>query len=282
MDVHAFEDAGPFAREAAPYLEDDPFSSSVIAVRVDAVLRGVREPGPLDRYWSVVEGDRTVGIAMRTPPNSMFLARMPTVASVALAHSLAEDSREVPGVNGELQTVAAFADAWTRLTGQRSSTVVSTRMYRLAELTVPTGVSGQSRSATKDDVEVIAAWLDRFHEEAQPHAPRADWRLLTELRIRAGQLMLWENEQQPVSVAGFSKAVAGVSRVGPVFTPSNHRKRGFGAAVTADATAAALHAGARHVVLYTDLSNPTSNAIYQTIGYRPDHDAEERTFHPES
>lgn len=48
--------------------------------------------------------------------------------------------------------------------------------------------------------------------------------------------------------------------------------------MTAEATAAAVRAGAAHVVLYTDLANPTSNSIYQAIGYRPDHDAEERTF----
>jgi hypothetical protein len=38
--------------------------------------------------------------------------------------------------------------------------------------------------------------------------------------------------------------------------------------------------GAAQVVLYTDLSNPTSNAIYQAIGYRADHAAEECSFHP--
>jgi hypothetical protein len=43
-------------------------------------------------------------------------------------------------------------------------------------------------------------------------------------------------------------------------------------------TQAALDAGAVQVVLYADLANPTSNAIYQNIGYLPDHDAEERSF----
>ena len=126
----------------------------------------------------------------------------------------------------------------------------------------------------------MAAWLEAFHDEAQPHAPVADWRRLVEQRVRAGQFRLWEDERQAVSVAGFSSVVAGVSRVGPVYTPPVHRRRGYGAAVTAQSTAAALKAGAKHVVLYTDLSNPTSNAIYQAIGYQADHDAEERTFNP--
>jgi predicted GNAT family acetyltransferase len=281
MDVHAFEDARSFAREEAPYLDADPFSSSVIAVLVDAVSRGIRHPEPSDRYWSVVEADQTLGIAMHTPPHNMFLARMPGAAAVALAQYVADTSRSVPGVNGERRTVAAFANTWTQLTGQESSTAVLTRMYRLAELTVPAGVRGLARPATRDDLEVVVAWLDGFHDEALPHGPRTDWRPLAQYRIRDGQLRLWEDEQQAVSLAGFTKPVAGVSRVGPVYTPADQRRRGYGAAVTADATAAAINAGAKHVVLYTDLSNPTSNAIYQTIGYRADHDAEERTFHPQ-
>jgi predicted GNAT family acetyltransferase len=279
MDVRPFDDAASFAREAGAYLAADPFSSSVIAVQVDGVLRGIRDGGPQDRYWTAVEGDRTLGIAMHTPPHNVFLARMPVAAAAALAQSLAATSRGLPGASGEVETVAAFVERWMELTDQRSSTSTSMRMYRLAELSFPAGVGGRARPAAPGDVDVVAAWLEAFHEEAQPHMPLADWRSQAEQRVRSGQFMLWEDNQQAVSVAAFSNAVAGVSRVGPVYTPPAQRRRGYGAAVTAHATAAAVNAGAEHVVLYTDLSNPTSNAIYQTIGYRPDHDAESRTFH---
>ena len=108
--------------------------------------------------------------------------------------------------------------------------------------------------------------------------PAKDWVTLANQRVAAGQFQLWEHDDQVVSMAGFSEPVAGVARVGPVYTPPAHRNRGYGTAVTATASAAALSGGATHIVLYTDLSNPTSNAIYQTIGYHPHHDAEERTF----
>jgi predicted GNAT family acetyltransferase len=79
-------------------------------------------------------------------------------------------------------------------------------------------------------------------------------------------------------MAAVTAPAAGVARVGPVYTPPAHRRRGHGSAVTAAATTAAIAGGAEDVVLYTDLANATSNAIYQAIGYRPDHDAEERAF----
>ena len=282
MDVRLFEDAVSFAGDVAAFLDADPFSSSVIAVQVDAVQRGLRDEGPQDRYWAVVEDDQTLGIAMHTPPHKAFLARMPAAAAAALARSLAETSPGLPGVSGEGQTVAAFADRWAQLTGRRSSTAVRMRMYRLGQPSFPAGVGGRARPAGPADVDLVTTWLEAFQDEAQPHAPRSVVRDLAERRVRAGQLWLWEDDQQPVSLAGFSNAVAGVSRVGPVYTPPAYRRRGYGAAVTAEATAAAINAGSKHVVLYTDLSNPTSNAIYQAIGYRADHDAEERTFDPGS
>ncbi len=70
-------------------------------------------------------------------------------------------------------------------------------------------------------------------------------------------------------MAGRNKTAAGVARVGPVYTPIGHRRRGYGAAVTEACTRVALERDTQDVVLFADLSNPTSNAIYQQIGYRP-------------
>jgi predicted GNAT family acetyltransferase len=66
-----------------------------------------------------------------------------------------------------------------------------------------------------------------------------------------------------------------MSRIGPVYTPPEHREHGYASAVTAAAAAWALAAGACHVVLFTDLANPVSNSIYPRLGFRPVHDAVE-------
>jgi predicted GNAT family acetyltransferase len=64
-----------------------------------------------------------------------------------------------------------------------------------------------------------------------------------------------------------------MSRIAYVYTPPTWRGNGFGSAVTAAASQWALDAGAGDVVLFTDLANPISNAIYPRLGYRPVHDA---------
>ena len=79
-------------------------------------------------------------------------------------------------------------------------------------------------------------------------------------------------------MAAVSAPAVGVSRVGPVYTPPDRRRHGYATAVTASARRAAVDSCADHVVLYTDLSNPTPNSVYQSISYVPEHDSEERDF----
>src|SRR5207245_4131635 len=88
----------------------------------------------------------------------------------------------------------------------------------------------------------------------------------------AGSL-LWENGGQPVSMAGWGGWTPNGIRVGPVYTPPELRGRGFATTLTAELSRCLLDGrlfedGRRFCFLYTDLANPTSNAIYERIGYR--------------
>ncbi len=88
-------------------------------------------------------------------------------------------------------------------------------------------------------------------------------------RLSYGGLMLWESGGVPVAMAGLTRAAAGVARIGPVYTPPGERGRGYGGAATVAVSQAALERGAEQVVLFTDLANPTSNALYKRLAYRP-------------
>lgn len=278
MDVQLFNDAGVFLGEAAGYLATDPFSANVIAVYAGRVRAGAQPQGPEDLWVTVTDGGRVVGLAMHTPPHHLFVSRMPEMAATALADALGEQRRGLTGVNGESAAVASFATAWQERTDAGAVVDVRMRMYRLDALKPPAGVPGGHRLTSVDDIGVVAGWAAAFHDEAQPQAPSDDWLAWAGRRINAEELYLWVDDGAPVAMAAHSAPAGGATRVGPVYTPPPRRRHGYGAAVTAAASAAALRAGAAQVVLYTDLSNPTSNAIYQAIGYRADHDAEERAF----
>jgi predicted GNAT family acetyltransferase len=281
MRVRVHEDAAALLAAADSLFRCDPFSTNVIAVHAARVAAGA-ERGRNDRLWATVEDAATsvVGVAMHTPPHALFVSRMPNEAVIALASALADADRALRGVNGARESTTAFADAWSARTGQASTVRTAMRMYRLGTLRRPRQVSGEAAVAlAPSDSELVADWFAAFHAEADRHSPGEDWAAFAERRITAGEVHLWRDGGTAVALAAASTPAAGLVRIGPVYTPPPMRRKGYGAAVTGAATAAALAAGADHVALYTDLANPTSNSIYQALGYRVDHDAEERSFH---
>jgi RimJ/RimL family protein N-acetyltransferase len=279
MRVVMYSGPQPFLTQAEPLLKSDPFSTSVITTVTTRIASG-SVPNSDENLWHTVEVEhgQVIGVAMHTPPYNMFLSRMPRDAVIALAHEMADRGMELPGVNGASESTAAFAEAWEAITGRSSRVDRAMRMYRLGDLVWPESVRGEAFRAGSAESSMVAEWFAEFHDEAQPDAPIDDWSGMAQRRINAGDVHLWRAEGVPVALAAVSGAPAGVARVGPVYTPPSRRRNGYGSGVTATATAAALGLGAQHVVLYTDLANPTSNSIYQAIGYRPDHDAEERSF----
>ncbi|GIF74079.1 GNAT family N-acetyltransferase [Asanoa siamensis] len=196
-----------------------------------------------------------------TPPRPLLLGGTATVAAAA---SLAAVLDGVPAVNSTDEGARAFSDAWCARTGATARPGRRSRLFRLGDLVPPAGVPGVARAAGPADRDLLTAWLVAFGEEA--HEPLTAAAETVDAALRGGFYTVWECDGVAVSLAGVRAPAGGVVRVGPVYTPPAHRGRGFGSAVTAAVSAAARP---HEVVLFTDLSNPTSNSIYAKIGYRP-------------
>ncbi len=276
MEVRLIEDVGEFFALADPFLRSEPFTANVIAVEVDGVTSGRRSLRPGSRWIVAEERGQVLGAAMHTPPFDLFLPKLGADVPEAMGDALWNAGHRFPGVNGEAGTVRRFVRAWEALGGTSSRVRARTRMYVLGVLQPPAGVTGQGRRATEGDVALVVAWFRAFLAETERAAHPADVDEVARRRVADGQFWLWEDEGEAVSFAAVNPPAVGVAHVGPVYTPWQRRGHGYGSAVTTLASRAGIDGGAAHVVLYTDLSNPTSNAIYQAIGYVPDHDAEER------
>jgi RimJ/RimL family protein N-acetyltransferase len=205
---------------------------------------------------------------MHTPPYPVLLTRLPANAAGDLAEALAGRGRQLPGVNAERRDAETFAAAWSGLTGAGWREFLRSRLFQLGQLTPPDPPPpGAARVATAADRDLLEPWLAAFQREpADLGGPGSG---MVEDRISHGGLTLWEAGGAAVSLAGSSRPAEGVVRLGPVYTPPEHRGRGYGGAVTAAVSQAVLDSGAAHVVLFTDLANPTSNALYRRLGYRP-------------
>jgi predicted GNAT family acetyltransferase len=278
MEVELLSDPRRFVKLAAGWLAADPFSTNVIGVHTASVVSGRRPLGPDDIWLVAKKDDHVVGAAMQTPPHRLALPRVTNGAAAHMAAALLDAGRALPGVSGVTTAVHQFVTAWTGRAGRQARRLRSMRFYRLEELRPPTGAGGEARLAGPAERALVVDWFAQFHREAAPGDPGRDVRALAELRVGAGQVWLWTVRGEPVSLAALSAPAAGVARIGPVYTPAGYRRRGFGSAVTAYASRAALGTGAAYVGLYADMANPTANAIYQQIGYVPDHDSEEWDF----
>jgi RimJ/RimL family protein N-acetyltransferase len=136
-------------------------------------------------------------------------------------------------------------------------------------------VAGSARPAGEADIPVLADWRRAFTAEAHGaawHDPLTPEEVVAASLRLGGVEMLWEVDGVAVSQAAARPVVVGTSRIGPVYTPPEHRGHGYAAGATAAGSRWALEAGAERVLLFTDLANPTSNALYPRIGYRPVHD----------
>jgi predicted GNAT family acetyltransferase len=215
------------------------------------------------------DGGEVRGAVFRTPPFELLLAVVPEEATAELVAALRAEGASVPGVNGDVAGVDRFADAWTAATGERGTTTLALDLYELGTLRHPESPpTGRARAADDADLEIAVRWYTAFQEEIP--TPSTDVSSLVREGLDDRRLWLWEDgDGVPVSLAARTGAVAGVARIAPVYTPPECRRHGYATAVTAACTADALARDAERVVLYTDLADPSTNAMYQRIGFRP-------------
>ncbi|MPZ81635.1 MAG: GNAT family N-acetyltransferase [Actinophytocola sp.] len=278
MDVQAHDDPREFRTAVGSWYSVDPVRHTLA---ITVMARFLDDPLISPVMLTAHRDGVLHGIAFRTPPWPLIISGLPADAAAPVAAVLAEVDPELPGVNGPRELAEAFATAWAARTGACLHEAMAGRLYRLGELLPPT-VPGRSRRATKADVPLLAQWRRAFQAEALGHdrqAERTEELLLTAIE-RGDGLALWETGGRVMSWANVGAPIDGMSRVGPVYTPPELRGHGYGSAVTAAASAWARDAGAEHVLLFTDLANPTSNSIYQKVGYRPVFDICEIEFTP--
>ena len=86
-------------------------------------------------------------------------------------------------------------------------------------------------------------------------------------RIAEERLWFWlDDADRPVHLTGVNLPAFGAARIGPVFTPREHRGRGY-AGHRSPRSPSGCSTRAPGACLYTDQANPTSNRLYAALGY---------------
>ena len=282
MDVLRYDDPEAFRREGAPVLLADAARNN-LPLGILQTLLDEPQVYPSFHLWLAVGDEGPVGLALQTQPHNVVLAEPLDDAAVeVLAEAAVADGEPLPGITANLPWADRFARRVEDLTGRRAEHVLGEGVWQLTSVAdVPTP-SGAVRPARPSDRDLLRRWLVAFEDEAlPPEHPRVATRLEIELDMklapRGSGYWMWE-DAAPVSVAGYRDVPGVGTRIGPVYTPPEHRRNGYAARLVAELSSARLSVGQPACFLYTDLSNRTSNGVYARVGYLKVCDAVEYAF----
>src|SRR5215211_4481155 len=272
MLVRRFDDPVAFRETALPYLTGDEARHN-LPLGISSNL--VNQPALHELYdlWVVSDGQEVTGVALRTPPYNLVLARpRDDVALDALVDRLLDEGQDLPGVVAAIPELDAFVAAWTAANGLDATLVMRQGIYELREVLPGPGPSGGPRFATREDRDLVVRWMAEFADEVLPDEPEGDRQTrLVEDRLDGDEhagLWLWEDGGRPVSMSGYGSETPNGIRIGPVYTPPELRGHGYATGLVSEQSRWLLGTGRSFCFLYTDLDNPTSNALYRRIGYR--------------
>jgi predicted GNAT family acetyltransferase len=116
-----------------------------------------------------------------------------------------------------------------------------------------------------------------FHAESMPDNPLGDPDASARRGTEEGRFVVWDRGG-PVSMAASTRPTRSQISINAVYTPPEHRNRGYSTALVAGLCDRLLAAGHTRCCLYADAANPVSNHVYRKIGFLPVCDVAEITF----
>jgi GNAT superfamily N-acetyltransferase len=268
------DDLESFMTVAEAHLRSRPVEHTVLLTLVGTLRRrGLTAYGkeaPIFGAWRDHNGV-VAGVLLQTPPHPVLFGEVPPSAVTDAVNAFG--GRSLPGVNLPVPLVDLFVGPWVARTGATPGVRMRTRLYRLSALESP---SGSTRPGESGDRALLLGWVRDFLADIGESVE--DVEAVVDDALADGVVTLGLAAGAPTSMVMRTLPSAGVVRIRYVFTPVALRGRGYAGAATAAACAAALADGASEVVLFTDLDNPTSNGLYQRLGFRPVQDRTVVTF----
>lgn len=267
MDAETFENNPKAFRDTAlPFLMEAEAENNLLIGISSRLAANHSTDSPESFFWTVRDGPKTCGAAMWTPPHDLVLSHpFPDAALATLSELLLQMQLPLPGVLGPDHATHEFVAKWTAAGTLTADLWRRERIYRLQRVGPLPLTPGRMIRAEWEHVAGLTPWVDGFLRETG----EGDESLaMLSAAIAGGRLFVWLDDEF-VSMAAWAGPTPNGVRVNMVYTPPEQRCRGYATAVVSTLSSMLLGQGKSFCALYTDLSNPTSNSIYQRIGYMP-------------
>lgn len=269
MKLHQFESANLFYQKVEDYLLKDEVLHNLL---LGATKNLINHPQrcKIKPYLAIVEQDEDIiAVIIMTIPYNLLLSRVKDLKAIDIIfQDLQQKYESLTNVNAPVIESKAFAEKWCLSTG-KSYQLTALRIFKLEKVEFPSQVQGNLRLATENDKQLLKSWHNAFNLEALgKKSSNLDSESWVERVLQKKTAYLWDSEI-PVSIACSTRCTANGIGISMVYTPPEYRKKGYASACVAGLSQILLDKGYKFCFLFTDLSNPTSNKIYQEIGYQP-------------
>jgi ribosomal protein S18 acetylase RimI-like enzyme len=245
------------------------------------MILGVLDSLPDKSVWQtdatgalVFEGGTLVGAMLQTKPSRPLISEMnPETAWFAFEQWMKEIGPP-ENIFGPAQSVNAIIRNMTSRNSSWIESVTPMMAYELMSVDFPTQPArGLMRFACAGDQEILEKFVLGFYidcnlPEARSPTLKDDVVKVVKRLLQNQSVVVWELDAMPVAIAAEVRRASFGSTVSVVYTPPEHRGHGYASALVAHLSQHLLNQGAPRCLLFTDANNPTSNAIYQRIGYR--------------
>jgi len=285
MKIQRFGDPVLFQERVQDFLMEHEAENNMPLGILNGVISGEYQAP----YMAYVENEGSPVIVMLcTPPHPVIFSYQDPVPLDNVLEMALLDRKDffdgaLPGMTGNKKLMTRMSKISEKVFGIGTELHATMRIYKIDEVIPPRATSGSIRPTEKNDRRLMMDWLERFYREVGQESPdparvrrQVDRYLGVDLKSRG--LMIWEKNGIPVSMAGYTGPTPNGIRIGAVYTPPEQRKKGYASAVTAGLSQQLLEMGYKFCFLFTDLLNPTSNHIYQQIGYKPVCDVDRYDF----
>lgn len=269
MEVKPYRDPAAFQETATPiFLAHE--ARYCVAIGVASAL--VTDPEKWEKFYlgCIEQNGKTIAALLMTPPHPLSLTDMPKEIMPKVADYVSSFEHAPTGAIGSNQTADAFQDAWCKRSGAKVVSLKRQGIFQLEEVKLSPPTPGKMVVAGEEHFDLLLAWNRGFIKDCEMNAEHhlASERRAVELALKSKSRYLWIVENEPVAMAGASGQTPNGIRANWVYTPDHLRGKGYATKLVSKLSQNLLEGGNRFCFLYTDLANPTSNSIYQKIGYK--------------
>ncbi|HDR3489521.1 GNAT family N-acetyltransferase [Bacillus wiedmannii] len=263
VQLHVYKEILHFKEDVTPFLEKNEQENNLML----GILQVAQEP----TFMGVAKrGEEIAIVFLQTEEKIQMIvatSEIPEVDIVKLAKELSKVYPDIPGLIGNKKTVQRLAEEIAVLENKKTNVVMEQGVYALQQVKKKWTEDGAFREIGSDELPLIEQWIYQFCEDVRLPTTKEEAKQTAHTLITNRRLFGLDVDGKLVSVAAKTRPTTNNITVNFVYTPKEARKKGYASSCVAALSQRMLDEGYKTTTLYTDLANPTSNKIYQEIGY---------------